>query len=171
HRDFTPYVLPIAVGVVVGLFTLQRQGTSVVGALFGPVAVLWFVAIGVLGVHGIVMHPQILRALDPLYALSFLTQHGKASFVVLGAVLLAFTGAEALYADMGHSGRAPIRIAWFSLVFPALTLNYFGQGALLIAQPAALDNPFYLLAPDWALYPLGALAAAATGIASQAASW
>ena len=166
--DFKPYVLPIAVGVVIGLFTLQRQGTSVVGALFGPVAVLWFVAIAVLGLHGIAMHPQILRALDPLYALGFLTQHGMASFVVLGAVLLAFTGAEALYADMGHFGKAPIRMAWFSLVFPALTLNYFGQGALLIAQPDALDNPFYLLAPDWALYPLVALATAATVIASQA---
>ena len=165
---FKPYVLPIAVGVVIGLFALQRQGTSVVGALFGPVAVLWFVAIAVLGLHGIAMHPQILRALDPLYALGFLTQHGVASFVVLGAVLLAFTGAEALYADMGHFGKAPIRIAWFSLVFPSLTLNYFGQGALLIAQPDALDNPFYLLAPDWALYPLVALATAATVIASQA---
>ena len=166
--DFKPYVLPIAVGVVIGLFTLQRTGTSVVGALFGPVAVLWFVAIAVLGLHGIAMHPQILRALDPLYALDFLTQHGMASFVVLGAVLLAFTGAEALYADMGHFGKAPIRMAWFSLVFPALTLNYFGQGALLIAQPDALDNPFYLLAPEWALYPLVALATAATVIASQA---
>ena len=165
---FEPYVLPIAVGVVVGLFTLQRQGTSVVGALFGPVAVLWFVAIGVLGLHGIAMHPQILRALDPRYALGFLTQHGSASFVVLGALLLAFTGAEALYADMGHFGKTPIRMAWFSLVFPALTLNYFGQGALLIAQPDALDNPFYLLAPAWTLYPLVALATAATVIASQA---
>ena len=165
---FKPYVLPIAVGVVIGLFALQRQGTSVVGALFGPVAVLWFVAIAVLGLHGIAMHPQILRALDPFYALGFVTQHGVASFVVLGAVLLAFTGAEALYADMGHFGKAPIRIAWFGLVFPALTLNYFGQGALLIADPAALANPFYLLAPQWALYPLVALATAATVIASQA---
>jgi KUP system potassium uptake protein len=165
---FEPYVLPIAVGVVVGLFTLQRQGASVVGAFFGPVAVLWFVAIGVLGLHGIAMHPQILRALDPRYALGFLTQHGSASFVVLGALLLAFTGAEALYADMGHFGKTPIRMAWFSLVFPALTLNYFGQGALLIAQPDALDNPFYLLAPAWTLYPLVALATAATVIASQA---
>jgi KUP system potassium uptake protein len=165
---FEPYVLPIAVGVVVGLFTLQRQGTSVVGAFFGPVAVLWFVAIGVLGLHGIAIHPQILRALDPRYALGFLTQHGSASFVVLGALLLAFTGAEALYADMGHFGKTPIRMAWFSLVFPALTLNYFGQGALLIAQPDALDNPFYLLAPAWTLYPLVALATAATVIASQA---
>jgi KUP system potassium uptake protein len=165
---FKPYVLPIAVGVVIGLFALQRRGTSVVGALFGPVAVLWFVAIAVLGLHGIAMHPQILRAVDPFYALGFVTQHGAASFVVLGAVLLAFTGAEALYADMGHFGKAPIRIAWFGLVFPALTLNYFGQGALLIADPAALASPFYLLAPQWALYPLVALATAATVIASQA---
>ena len=165
---FKPYVLPIAVGIVVGLFALQRQGTSVVGALFGPVAVLWFVVIAALGLHGIAMHPQILRGLDPIYALGFLSQHGVATFVLLGAILLAFTGAEALYADMGHFGKAPIRIAWFSLVFPSLTLNYFGQGALLIAQPDALDHPFYLLAPDWALYPLVAIATAATVIASQA---
>ena len=165
---FKPYVVPIAVGVVVGLFALQRQGTSVVGALFGPVAVLWFLAIAALGIHGIAAIPQVLWALNPLHALGFVTQHGWASFVVLGAVLLAFTGAEALYADMGHFGKAPIRIAWFGLVFPALVLNYFGQGALLIADPKALENPFYLLAPDWALYPMVALATAATVIASQA---
>jgi KUP system potassium uptake protein len=165
---FKPYVVPIAVGVVIALFALQRQGTSVVGALFGPIAVLWFLAIAVLGVQGIARNPEVLRALDPLHALGFVTQHGWASFVVLGAVLLAFTGAEALYADMGHFGKAPIRIAWFGLVFPALTLNYFGQGALLIADPKALENPFYLLAPEWALYPMVALATAATVIASQA---
>jgi KUP system potassium uptake protein len=165
---FKPYVLPIAVGVLVGLFALQQQGTSVVGALFGPVAVLWFLAIAVLGILGIANNPEVLRALDPLYALRFVTQHGWSSFVVLGAVLLAFTGAEALYADMGHFGKAPIRIAWFGLVFPALTLNYFGQGALLIANPKAVENPFYLLAPAWALYPMVALATAATVIASQA---
>ena len=163
-----PYVLPIAVGVVIGLFALQRQGTSLVGALFGPVAVLWFLAIAALGVHGITNAPEVLWALNPLHALDFVTQHGWSSFVVLGAVLLAFTGAEALYADMGHFGKAPIRIAWFGLVFPALVLNYFGQGALLITNPKALDNPFYLLAPDWALYPLVGLATAATVIASQA---
>jgi KUP system potassium uptake protein len=163
-----PYVLPIAVGVVVSLFTLQRQGTTVVGALFGPVAVLWFLTIAALGIYGIAKNPGVLLALDPLHALGFVTQHGGASFVVLGAVLLAFTGAEALYADMGHFGKAPIRIAWFMLVFPALALNYFGQGALLIADPEALENPFYLLAPDWALYPMVALATAATVIASQA---
>jgi KUP system potassium uptake protein len=163
-----PYVLPIAVGVVVALFALQRQGTSVIGALFGPIAVAWFVAIALLGIYGIGSNPEVLSALNPLHALAFVTQHGWASFVVLGAVLLAFTGAEALYADMGHFGAAPIRIAWFTLVFPALTLNYFGQGALLIADPKAVENPFYLLAPEWALYPMVALATAATVIASQA---
>jgi KUP system potassium uptake protein len=165
---FKPYVVAIAVGVVMALFALQRKGTSVVGALFGPVTVLWFLAIAALGVIAIARNPEVLRALDPLHALAFITQHGWASFVVLGAVLLAFTGAEALYADMGHFGKGPIRIAWFGLVFPALILNYFGQGALLIANPNALENPFYLLAPAWALYPMVALATAATIVASQA---
>ena len=165
---FKPYVVPIAVGVVIGLFVLQRQGTSLLGALFGPVAALWFLAIAALGIRGIASAPEVLWALNPLHALGFVTQHGWSSFVVLGAVLLAFTGAEALYADMGHFGKAPIRLAWFGLVFPALALNYFGQGALLIINPKAVDNPFYLLAPDWALYPLVALATAATVIASQA---
>jgi KUP system potassium uptake protein len=163
-----PYVLPIAVGVVIGLFALQRQGTSLVGALFGPVAVLWFLAIAALGMRGVASAPEVVWAVNPLHALRFVTQHGWSSFVVLGAVLLAFTGAEALYADMGHFGKAPIRIAWFALVFPALVLNYFGQGALLITDPKAVDNPFYLLAPEWALYPMVALATAATVIASQA---
>jgi len=165
---FKPYVLPIAVGVVIGLFAMQRQGTSLLGALFGPVAVSWFLTIAALGIRGIASAPEVLRAVNPAHALGFVTQHGYSSFVVLGAVLLAFTGAEALYADMGHFGKAPIRIAWFGLVFPALVLNYFGQGALLIINPKALDNPFYLLAPEWALYPLVALATAATVIASQA---
>ena len=165
---FKPYVVPIAVGVVIGLFALQRQGTSLLGALFGPIAVVWFLAIAALGIRGIASAPEVLWALNPFYALRFVTQHGWSSFVVLGAVLLAFTGAEALYADMGHFGKTPIRIAWFGLVFPALVLNYFGQGALLISNPKAVDNPFYLLAPEWALYPLVALATAATVIASQA---
>ena len=165
---FTPYVVPISIGVVIGLFALQRQGSSVIGVLFGPITIVWFLAIAALGVAAIAKHPEVLRALDPTHALRFTTQHGFASFVVLGAVLLAFTGAEALYADMGHFGKGPIRIAWFGLVFPALTLNYFGQGALLIADPGALANPFYLLAPEWALYPLVALATAATVVASQA---
>ena len=165
---FKPYVVPISVGVLVGLFALQRRGTSMVGALFGPITVLWFLAIAALGLAAIANNPAVLRALDPTHALRFVTQHGLASFIVLGAVLLAFTGAEALYADMGHFGKAPIRIAWFGLVFPALLLNYFGQGALLIADPKALDNPFFLLSPAWALYPMVALATAATVVASQA---
>src|SRR6202165_6037470 len=168
NAAFKPYVVPIAVGVVIGLFALQRQGTSLLGALFGPIAVLWFFAIAALGIRGIASAPEVVWALNPLHALGFVTQHGWSSVVVLGAGVLAFTGAEALYADMGHFGKAPIRIAWFGLVFPALVLNYFGQGALLITNPKALDNPFYLLAPAWALYPLVALATAATVIASQA---
>ena len=165
---FKPYVVPIALGVVIGLFALQRTGSSTIGALFGPITVAWFLAIAALGVAAIAKHPGILRALDPTHALRFATQHGFASFVVLGAVLLAFTGAEALYADMGHFGKGPIRVAWFGLVLPALMLNYLGQGALLIADPAALKNPFYLLAPSWALFPMVALATAATVVASQA---
>jgi KUP system potassium uptake protein len=165
---FKPYVLPIAVGVLITLFSFQRFGTAKVGALFGPVVILWFVALGAAGIYGILKSPAILQALNPLHGIAFVTQHGFASFVVLGAVLLAFTGAEALYADMGHFGKEPIRIAWFSLVFPALALNYLGQGALLMTTPAAISNPFYLLYPEWALYPMVALATAATVIASQA---
>ena len=165
---FKPYVVPIAVVVLVALFALQASGTAAVGRLFGPVTMLWFLAIGAAGIYGIVQHPDILDALNPLHALTFVTAHGLASFIVLGAVVLAVTGAEALYADMGHFGRGPVRIAWFSLVAPALVLNYFGQGAVLIADPAAVQNPFYLLLPGWALYPMVALATAATVIASQA---
>ncbi len=165
---FKPYVVPIAVGVVIALFALQRKGTSVIGVLFGPITVLWFLAIAALGLVAIAANPQVLHALDPRYAIDFVTGHGVASFVVLGAVLLAFTGAEALYADMGHFGKTPIRLAWFGLVFPALVLNYFGQGALLIGEPKAIENPFFLLTPAWALYPMVALATAATVVASQA---
>jgi KUP system potassium uptake protein len=165
---FKPFVVPIAIGVVIALFALQRKGSAVVGTLFGPVTLLWFLAIGLLGLVAVVQNPSVLAALNPAHALRFATQHGFASFVVLGAVLLAFTGAEALYADMGHFGKGPIRAAWFGLVFPALLLNYFGQGALLMANPGALENPFFLLAPEWALYPMVALATAATVVASQA---
>jgi KUP system potassium uptake protein len=163
-----PYVVPVAVGVLVALFALQSQGTAAVGKLFGPVTLAWFLAIGAAGIGGIAEQPAILAALDPLHALRFLTTHAVESFVVLGAVVLAVTGAEALYADMGHFGRGPVRIAWFTLVAPALVLNYFGQGALLIERPEAIANPFYLLLPGWALYPMVALATAATVIASQA---
>jgi KUP system potassium uptake protein len=165
---FKPYVVPIAVGVIVGLFAFEASGTATVGKLFGPVTLGWFLAIGAAGVHGIVQHPAILEALNPLHALGFLSSHGAASFVVLGAVVLAVTGAEALYADMGHFGKGAVRIAWFSIVAPALVLNYLGQGALLIVRPETVKNPFYLLFPEWALYPMVALATAATVIASQA---
>jgi KUP system potassium uptake protein len=167
-KAFTPFVVPIAVGVLVALFAFQARGTAAVGRLFGPVTLVWFIAIGAAGLYGIVHEPGVLAAVNPLHALRFLTTHAVESFVVLGAVVLAVTGAEALYADMGHFGKGPVRIAWFSLVAPALVLNYFGQGALLIAQPDAVENPFYLLLPGWALYPMVALATAATVIASQA---
>ena len=165
---FKPYVVPIAVGVLVGLFLIQRHGTGLVGALFGPVCALWFAALAAAGLTNIVANPAILEALNPMHALRFATGHGAASFVVLGSVLLAITGAEALYADMGHFGKRAIRLAWFSIVAPALVLNYFGQGALLMREPAALENPFFLAFPSWALYPMVALATAATVIASQA---
>jgi KUP system potassium uptake protein len=167
-KALKPFVVPVAVGVLVALFALQARGTAVVGKLFGPVTLAWFIAIGAAGVYGIAREPAVIAAINPLHALRFLTTHAVESFVVLGAVVLAVTGAEALYADMGHFGKAPVRIAWFSLVAPALVLNYFGQGALLIAEPGAVENPFYRLLPGWALYPMVALATAATVIASQA---
>jgi KUP system potassium uptake protein len=165
---FKPYVVPIATGMLIALFTIQRHGTGLVGIVFGPVCALWFVALAATGVWNIAKNPGILGALNPVHALRFVTGHGFASFVVLGSVLLAITGAEALYADMGHFGKRAIRIAWFALVAPALVLNYFGQGALLIGDPKALENPFYLAFPQWALYPMVALATPATVIASQA---
>ena len=163
-----PYVVPISVGVLVALFLIQRRGTAVVGTLFGPVCAVWFLALGAAGIWNIGKNPVVLQALNPMHALTFATGHGFASFVVLGAVLLAVTGAEALYADMGHFGKSSVRIAWFGLVAPALLLNYFGQGALLIADSKAIENPFYLAFPSWALYPMVGLATAATVIASQA---
>ncbi|MGQ0509075.1 MAG: potassium transporter Kup [Betaproteobacteria bacterium] len=165
---FKPWVVPIATGILVGLFFIQRHGTGVVGLLFGPVCALWFLALAAGGLWNIGKYPAVLEALNPLHALRFATGHGLASFIVLGSVLLAITGAEALYADMGHFGRKAIRLAWFGLVAPALVLNYFGQGALLMVDPGALENPFYLAYPSWALYPMVALATAATVIASQA---
>ncbi len=163
-----PYVLPIAVGVLIVLFSFQRYGTGRVGAWFGPIVVVWFIALGIAGIHNIAQAPGILHALDPRHGFTFVSEHGFASFIVLGAVLLAFTGAEALYADMGHFGKDAIRLAWFGLVFPGLTLNYLGQGALLMNNPEAVHSPFYLLFPQWALYPMVALATVATVIASQA---
>jgi KUP system potassium uptake protein len=162
------YVVPVTLVIVVLLFAVQSRGTGSVGILFGPVMCLWFTALAVLGISGIIGNPEVLLALNPYYGLRFLFEHVFVAFPVLGSVLLAITGAEALYADLGHFGRKPIQFSWFSLVLPALTLNYFGQGALVLSDPSAAQNPFYLLAPDWFLYPLIALATCATIIASQA---
>ena len=163
-----PFIVPLALGILVGLFVIQRHGTAAIGKLFGPVMLLWFGVLGLLGVLGILRNPQVLAALSPTYALQFFAAHGVAGFLILGAVVLAITGAEALYADMGHFGRRPIQMVWFACVLPALVLNYFGQGALLLASPEAVRNPFYMLAPEWALYPMVGLATVATVIASQA---
>ena len=165
---FKPYVVPVSVGIIVSLFAIQRLGTAVVGLLFGPICTIWFVSLAAVGIWNVAKAPAILKAMDPAYAFHFVTGHGFASFIVLGSVLLAVTGAEALYADMGHFGKRAIRIAWFGVAAPSLILNYFGQGALLISNPSAIDNPFYLAYPGWALYPMVALATAATIIASQA---
>lgn len=165
---FDPYVIPIALIILIGLFMFQHHGTARVGALFGPVMLLWFAVLAVLGVRGIAMYPQVLEALNPWYGAAFFYHHGLAGFVILGAVVLAVTGTEGLYADLGHFGRRPLRIAWLGYVLPALVLNYFGQGALLLADAGAVANPFYLLAPSWALYPMVGLATVATIIASQA---
>lgn len=163
-----PYIIPITLGVLASLFMLQRKGTSSVGNLFGPVMLVWFAVLAVMGVTNIVHHPAVLQAINPWYALLFLGHYKWQGFVTLGSVVLAVTGAEALYADMGHFGRKPISVAWVWLVFPALLLNYAGQGALVLTTPSALSNPFYLLAPKWSLIPLLVLSTAATVIASQA---
>lgn len=165
---FKPYVLPISLGVLIGLFAFQRFGTAVVGKLFGPIIGLWFTVLAVTGVIQILQQPAILAALNPLHALAFIQQQGLHFFIVLGAIVLAFTGAEALYADMGHFGKRPIQIAWGGLVLPALALNYMGQGALLMRDPSALENPFFRLFPSAFLIPAVVLAALATIIASQA---
>jgi KUP system potassium uptake protein len=162
------YVLPITLSVLAILFLIQHQGTGKVGKIFAPVMCFWFATLGVLGVINITEQPDVLQAINPYYALQLLYELGWKGFVIMGAVVLAITGAEALYADMGHFGLKPIRFAWFGFVFPALLLNYFGQGALLIHNPTAIENPFYLLAPAWALYPLLILSTLATVIASQA---
>jgi KUP system potassium uptake protein len=163
-----PYVIPVTLLVLVVLFAWQYRGTSKMGALFGPVMIVWFSTLALLGVVNIVQQPQVLQALNPLHAAAFLAANPVLGFLSLGAVFLAVTGTETLYADMGHFGRKPVQLAWFGLVLPALTLNYFGQGALLLTNPDNIRNPFYLLAPDWALYPMVALATVATVIASQA---
>ena len=165
---FKPYVLPISMVVLVLLFLVQRKGTASVGVAFGPVMVLWFLVLAVLGASNVVKEPAVLAALNPAYGFHFAMIDPLLCFFALGGVVLVLTGAEALYADMGHFGRVPIRWAWFGLALPALVLNYFGQGALLLHDAKAIDNPFFHLAPDWALLPLVGLATAATVIASQA---
>jgi KUP system potassium uptake protein len=163
-----PYVVPISLMVLVALFLVQRRGTGDIGKFFGPITVVWFLAIGFLGAVQIADNPSVLMALSPLYALRFTFEHYHIAFITLGAVFLCLTGAEALYADMGHFGKNPIRIAWFGLVMPSLALNYFGQGALVLSNPEAASNPFFLMTPDWAILPMVILATAATVIASQA---
>jgi KUP system potassium uptake protein len=165
---FKPYVLPMAVVILLALFGIQSRGTAVVGKAFGPVMLIWFITIAALGIGGIVRHPGVLAAVDPSYGIMFLLSGGWGVFVVLGAVFLAITGGEALYADMGHIGRNPIRTVWYMIVLPALVANYAGQIALLLDDPANSSNPFFRLAPDWAVLPLVALATVATIIASQA---
>ena len=165
---FTPFVVPATIATLIVLFLFQRRGTAGIGAIFGPVMALWFVVIALLGVGGIVHHPEVLWAVNPAYAIRFFVTNRGHGFLVLGAVFLVCTGGEALYADMGQFGRRSIRIGWYALVLPALLINYFGQGAILLTQPAAASHPFYMLAPSWALYPLVVLATCATIIASQA---
>jgi KUP system potassium uptake protein len=165
---FDPYVIPISLAFLFGLFLMQRHGTAAVGRLFGPVMLIWFIVLALLGVWGIAQQPRILLAVNPAYAIAVLWDAPWRGFFMLGAVFLAVTGTETLYADMGHFGRRALRAAWLRLVFPALVLNYFGQGALLLGNPDALEHPFYHLAPEWGLYPLVALASMATIIASQA---
>jgi KUP system potassium uptake protein len=167
-HTFEPFIVPITVAILIGLFLVQHRGTSGIGSVFGPIMIAWFVVLTILGIPQIARNPVVLSALNPDYAVEFFVAHRFGAFVTLGAVFLSITGAEALYADMGHFGRTPIRVAWFFLVLPALVVNYFGQGALLLAREDARVNPFFYLAPNWALYPLVVLATVATVIASQA---
>ncbi|MEL4888694.1 low affinity potassium transporter Kup [Pectobacterium betavasculorum] len=162
------YIVPLSIVVLTLLFIIQKHGTGSVGKLFAPVMLIWFLTLGILGARSIIANPEVLQALNPMYAVHFFIEYKAVSFFALGAVVLAITGVEALYADMGHFGKFPIRLAWFTVVLPSLVLNYFGQGALLLKTPEAIKNPFFLLAPDWALIPLMILATLATIIASQA---
>ena len=165
---FKKYVVPITLVILLMLFMVQKRGSASIGRYFGPVMVVWFIVISALGILNIADNPGILRAISPHYAVRFIFEQPGITFIILGAVVLCVTGAEALYADMGHFGRRPIRVTWFTVVMPALTLNYFGQGALLLKNPAAVKNPFFMMAPDWALMPLVLLATMAAVIASQA---
>jgi len=166
--QFKRWVIPLTLVILFCLFAVQKRGTGGIGKFFGPITLVWFAALAVLGVHQILSNPVILWAMSPHHALGFMWQNPGTTFIILGAVVLCVTGAEALYADLGHFGKQPIRLAWFSVVMPALTLNYFGQGALLLAEPEAVKNPFFMMAPEWALLPVVGLATMATVIASQA---
>ena len=166
--NFKKFVIPLTLVILLGLFAVQKRGTAGIGKFFGPITVVWFAVIAVLGVVQIATQPEILWAISPHYAIMFIWDNPGITFIILGAVVLCVTGGEALYADMGHFGKKPIRLAWFSIVMPSLTLNYFGQGALLLNNPEAVQNPFYMMAPEWALIPLVGLATLATVIASQA---
>src|SRR5262249_17213483 len=154
--------------ILVALFVFQRRGTASVGAVFGRVMIVWFISIALLGIGGIVHHPAVLRAVNPWWAIEFFVHDGVRGFLILGAVVLVVTGGEALYADIGHFGARPVPLAWFTVVLPSLMLNYFGQGAMVVADPSAVGNPFYALVPDWALYPMVGVATAAAIVASQA---
>jgi KUP system potassium uptake protein len=165
--DAQPFIVPISAGILLGLFAIQWRGTQKVGIVFGPIMSVWFVAIAISGLIAIAEHRVILHALDPLWAVWFVSHHGVFGFLIFGAIILGMTGAEALYADMSHFGRVPITVAWYVFVFPALILNYVGQAAIIVANPKALDSPFYALTPGWTLLPMVALATAATVIASQ----
>ena len=165
---FSPYILPTAIVVLTLLFLIQKHGTARVGGFFGPIMLVWFIVLGLLGLVSVVQYPEVLAAINPMWGIRFFAEHKWIAFIALGSVVLAITGVEALYADMGHFGKIPIRLAWFSVVLPALVLNYFGQGALLLRNPDAITNPFFLLAPNWALVPMVILATLATVIASQA---
>lgn len=165
---FRPYIVPITVVILLALFLMQSRGTEGIGKIFGPITLIWFMTMAALGIYWVVQHPNVFVAINPAYAAGFFSHNGWEGFLVLGSVFLVITGGEALYADMGHFGKAPIRAAWFVLVLPALMLNYFGQGALLLEHPDAIENPFYEMAPEWALYPVVIIATLATVIASQA---
>ncbi len=163
-----PFIVPITIAILIGLFVVQKRGTGGIGAIFGPITFIWFGTISALGVSHIAHYPAVLQAISPWHGVYFLASHGQRGLLVLGGVFLAVTGGEALYADLGHFGRAPIRLAWFAVVFPALLMNYFGQGALLIEHPETIENPFFRMVPPWALYPVVLLSTCATVIASQA---
>ena len=165
---FNDWLMPLAIGILAGLFWVQRHGTGTMGKLFGPLTLVWFLSIGLLGLWSVMQTPFVLAMISPHWALNFVFHQPFVAFLTMGAVILTMTGGEALYADMGHFGRMPIRLAWFIIVLPALLLNYAGQGALLLRNPSAIENPFYLLVPEWALYPMIGLATAAAVIASQA---